>query len=78
MLVGIEIVDIIGLFAEADAGGSTTKLLHQKRVVPLHNLPNQLPRHSRHPYFSFPAPPPRRIPEAKRWQPERELRALEL
>lgn len=48
MLVGVQIVQVVRLFAELNTGCSPPKLLNQKRVVPLHNLPNQLSWNGRH------------------------------
>lgn len=43
VLVGVEVVEIVALFAEHHARTPVTELLHQKRVVPLHDLPYQGP-----------------------------------
>ncbi|GLT55933.1 hypothetical protein SLA2020_290140 [Shorea laevis] len=48
VLVGVEMVKIVALFAQLNARRSSTGLLHQKRVVLLHYLPNQGPRCCRH------------------------------
>lgn len=54
VLVGVEVEEIVGLLAEPHTGVASPELLHQKRVVLLHYLPDQLPLHCRHfPDFSF-------------------------
>lgn len=53
VLVRVEIVEIVGLLAELHARSSSTELLHQERVVLLHDLPDQLSWHRRHLSSSF-------------------------
>lgn len=54
MLVGVEVIEIVALFAELNTLSSIAKLLHEKRVVFLHDLPYQLPWYCRHfPNFSL-------------------------
>ncbi|MFS7980901.1 hypothetical protein Hanom_Chr10g00944591 [Helianthus anomalus] len=48
MLVGVKIVEVIRLLAELNALRSITELLNKKRIVLLHDLPNQLAWNSRH------------------------------
>jgi hypothetical protein len=48
VLVGVEIVEIVRLLAELNAGSSSPELLDQKGVVLLHYLPYQLPGYRRH------------------------------
>ena len=48
MLVGMEVVEVVGLLAEADTGVAAAELLHQEGVVLLHDLPDQLSRNGRH------------------------------
>lgn len=42
MLVGVEVVEVVGLLAESDASVASAELLHQEGVVLLHDLPDQL------------------------------------
>lgn len=42
MLVGVEVVEVVWLLAESNAGVASAELLHQEGVVLLHNLPDQL------------------------------------
>ena len=48
MLVRVEVAKIVGLLGKLDASGAVAKLLNQKGVVLLHDLPYQLPRYCRH------------------------------
>lgn len=48
VLVSVEIVEIVGFSAELHALSAISELFHQKRVVLLYDLPNQLPWHCRH------------------------------
>ena len=48
VLVGVEVVEVVRLLTKANAGGAIAELLNQKGVVLLHDLPDQLPRNSRH------------------------------
>ena len=48
VLVRVEIVEIVALLTELDAGVSSAELLHQETVVLLHDLPDQLPWNRRH------------------------------
>lgn len=48
VLVRVQIVEIVALLTELNAGGASTELLHQETVVSLHDLPNQLSWNRRH------------------------------
>ena len=52
VLVGVDVVEIVALFAELHTGGAVPELLHEKGGILLHDLPNQLPWNCRH--FTFP------------------------
>ena len=44
----MEVVEVVGLLAEADASVAAAELLHQEGVVLLHDLPDQLSRNGSH------------------------------
>ena len=48
VLVGVETIEIVTLLAKLDASIASAKFFHEKRVVLLHYLPNQLPWNCRH------------------------------
>lgn len=50
MLVGIHIVEIVGLFAELHGSIAVTELLDQKSIISLHNLPDKWSRNRSHFY----------------------------
>lgn len=48
MLVRVEVVEIVGLFAELHTSIASAKLLNKEGVVLLYDFPYQLPRNIRH------------------------------
>ena len=51
VLEGVEVEEVVGLFAELDASVATSELLDEETVVLLHHLPYQLPWNRRHCYL---------------------------
>lgn len=48
MLEGVDVVEVVALLAELNRGSAVPELLHEKCVVPLHDLPNKFPRDGSH------------------------------
>ena len=48
MLVGVEVVEVVRLFAELNTGIASAKLFNEERAVLLNDFPYQLPRNVRH------------------------------
>ena len=52
VLVGVQVVEVVGLLGELHLVIAIAELLHQEGVVLPHNLPDQIPWNGRH----FPSP----------------------
>jgi hypothetical protein len=52
VLVGVDVVEVVGLLGELHLGMTVAKLLHHEGVVLPHNLPDQVSWNRRH----FPSP----------------------
>lgn len=52
VLVGMHVVEVVGLLGELHLGIAIAELLHKEGVVLPHNLPNQIPWNRGH----FPSP----------------------
>lgn len=48
MLVGVEAVEVVRLFAKLNTGIASAKLFNEERAVLLNDFPYQLPRNVRH------------------------------